>query len=153
MDEETTLYTSLCYKAEEISLKLIARAEQNSVGLMTKLEKKGFKTDVIRAVVSGLLERGLLNDERYAELWLRSRLKKKAQSPAWLLASLRKKGIDRYSSSKALEKTLDPDTEYAFLLKYIERRGMPAIGDKAKLKYEGFSKEVLDRYFDNFNQD
>jgi len=147
-DEEASRFTALCYKAEEAALRLIARAEQNSFGLMVKLERKGFDTTVIKAVISGLLDHGLLDDERYAALWLRSRLVKKAQSPKWLIVSLRKKGIDRHSSHKALEKVLDPDAEYALLLRYIAEQKSKDSCNKAKLKYEGFSSEVLERYFD-----
>ena len=157
-NDEVSHFTALCHKAEESALKLIARAEQNSFGLAAKLEKKGFQPAVIKTVISGLLDRDLLNDERYASLWLRSRLKKKAQSPKTLLTSLRKRGIDRHSSKKALEEILDADTEYALLLKYIEapeNSKLAGKGDKfyrlrLQLKYERFSVESIDRYFDAF---
>ena len=153
-DKEVSRLTASCSRAEEIALRLIARAEQNSLGLMAKLERKGFDTAVIREVISGLLDRGLLNDERYAELWLRSRLIKQVKSPNWLLFSLKKRGIDRNSSAEALEKVLDPDTEYTLLLKYMEKlENTKAFKDKKDfslrtlLKHEGFSIETLDRYF------
>ena len=154
-NEETSRFTASCNKAEENALKLIARAEQTTQGLTAKLERKGFDLPVIREVISGLLDRGLLDDERYAVLWLRSRLAKQAQSPKWLLLSLRKRGIDRHSSKKALEKVLDPETEYSLLLKYIEKlvktfKNTEEAPPRALLKHEGFSVESLDRYFNLF---
>jgi len=144
------------HRAEDVALKLIARAEQNSTGLSAKLERKGFDTAAISEVISDLLDRGLLNDERYAVLWLRSRLAKQIQSPKWLLFSLRKRGIDRNSAQKALDKVLDPETEYALLLKYIEKQKNSQLFEKigilplrTTLKYEGFSVLSLDRYFDD----
>ena len=136
-------------------MRLIARAEQNNLGLMVKLEKKGFDSAVVKAVVSTLTDRNLLNDERYAELWLRARLKKKPQSPKTLFFSLLKRGIDKCTSKKALEKVIDPDTEYTLLLKYTETLKNDMISEKrnfslrAHLKHESFSPETLERYFDS----
>ena len=149
-EEEVSQFTASCLKAEKIAEKLIARAEQNSFGLTVKLEKKGFEAAVVKEVISGLLNRGLLDDERYAALWLRSRLGKRVQTPKTLLFSLRKRGIDRHSSQKALDLVLDPDTEYALLLNYIETLEESKISSlRTQLKHEGFSVDSLTRYFDN----
>ena len=151
-EEEAFRFAAACYLAEKAALKLIARAEQNSMGLTAKLEQRGHKTAAVKAVVLRLLDRNLLNDERYSELWLRSRLSRgKRISPRWLLVSLGKRGIDRNSSHRALQKVLNPETEYTLLLKYVEKTGVP--GDekeeipRAWLKCEGFSSAVLDKYF------
>ena len=157
-EEEDFLFASACYRAEKSALRLVARAEQCSLGLLSKLERRGYGEAVAKAVVSRFTEKNLLDDSRYAELWIRSRLgSKKALSPRWLLAALGKKGIDRDSSQKALEKVLDYETEHAFLLNYLEkakllRSALP--GKKrggslrAQLKYAGFSTVTLDRYFE-----
>ena len=159
-EEEAFRFAAACYRAEKIALRLIARAEQSSLGLTAKLERRGFEASAANAVVSRLLDRNLLDDERYAALWVRSRLAlKKAPSPRWLLAALRKRGIDRESSRKALDKALDPETEYALFLRFLESRSfreksLLSGGERAsflrtQLKYEGFSSETLDRYFDD----
>ena len=155
-DEEESRFIASCHKAEEAALKLIARAEQTGFGLTAKLERKGYNSAVIKEIISGLLDRGLLDDERYAVLWLRSRLVKQVQSPRWLLLSLRKRGINRNSSQQALDKVLDPDSEYELLLKYIERLENSPISKsngnfslRAQLRQEGFSMVSLDRYFEN----
>ena len=133
-------------------MKLIARAEQNSFGLTAKLQKRGFEASVAKAVISRLQNRDFLNDTRYAELWLRSRLsQKKALTPAWLLSSLRKKGIGRKSSIDALNSVFNPETEYSLLLRYLEKLDIGE-NDKVeylrlKLKKHGFSSAILDKYF------
>ena len=149
-EEESILFAGACYQAEKSALRLIARAEQNSLGLTAKLERRGYDSAVVRAVVSRFLDRNLLDDQRYAESWSRSRLSlKKAISPQRLLAGLRQRGIDRNSAGKALDHVLDPETEYALLLKYIDKslRGKKALHLRAQLKYEGFSSETLDSFF------
>jgi regulatory protein len=153
-EEEALLFASSCYRAEKAALKLIARAEQSCLGLTTKLERRNHDYRVVKTVVSSLLERNLLNDERFAKLWVHSRLSYgKAQSPLWLRASLGKRGIDRNLSLKAVENLLDPETEYALLLKYLEKAGISDGRNenflKTRLKNEGFSYEVLDRYFES----
>ena len=151
-EEEALRFAAACFLAEKAALRLIARAEQSSLGLTAKLERRGYGSSVIKAVISRLLDGNWLNDERFAKLWVHSRLSYgKAQSPLWLRASLGKKGIDRKLSLKAVESLLDPETEYALLLNYLEKVGI-SDGEnrsylKTQLKNEGFSYEVLDRYF------
>jgi len=154
-EEEAFRFAAACYRAERIALRLIARAEQNSLGLTAKLQRRHFDAVVVKRVVSCLLDRNLLDDGRYAELWIRSRLAlRKPPTPQLLLAALGKRGIDRKASLKAMELVVDPQTEYELLLRYLEKTRFPkdkkAFSLKAQLKYQGFSSEVLDRYFSNF---
>ena len=153
-EEDAFRFAAACYQAEKIALRLIARAEQNSFGLTAKLERRNFNAAVAKAVVYRLVDQNLLDNSRYAERWIRSHLAlKKAPSPQWLLAALGKRGIDRKSSLKALDKVLDPETEYELLLKYIEKTRLHqdkrVFSLRGQLKRVGFSSMVLDRYFDN----
>ena len=149
-EEEELRFAADCYKAEKVALSLIARAEQSKLRLTAKLEKKGIGNSVTKAVIHKLLERGLLDDERYAELWVRSCLARKTPSPLWLLVSLGKRGIDRDSSHNAIKKVLDEETEYSLLLNYIDKMDdlEKEKGLRSLLKYEGFSPETLNRFFD-----
>ena len=154
-EEEAFRFAAACYRAESSALRLIARAEQNSLGLTAKLERRGYDAAVVKAVIFSLLDRNLLNDQRYAEIWLRSRLlAKKAESPRRLLFSLRKRGIPRDSSSEAMKTALDGETEYVLLLRYLENAwsgdGKRTISLKSRLRYEGFSLAAIDRYYDTF---
>ena len=154
LEENAFRFAAACYQAEKAALRLIARAEQNSLVLTAKLERRKFDAVVAKAVVSRLLEQGLLDDGRFAERWIRSRLAlRKPPSPQGLLAALGKRGIDRKSSFKALDKVLDSQTEYELLLKYLEKAQFPQgkriFSLRAHLKFEGFSSMVLDRYFDS----
>jgi len=158
-EEEALRFAASCYRAETHALRLIARAEQNSLGLTVKLERRGHDAAAVNAVISCLRNRKLLDDRRYAQLWIRSRLSaKKAFSPKGLLVSLGKRGIRRDDSLNALGATLDPETEYALLLRYLERdnRKNSGISEKkrkkflkSKIKYEGFSSSVLEKYFND----
>ena len=150
-EEEACRFAAACYRAEKIALRLIARAEQNSLALSAKLERRKIDAAVVKAVISRLLDQNLLDNERYAERWIRSHLAlRKAPSPQWLLAALGKRGIDRKSSLRALDKVIDPQTEYELLEKYLEKTRISqdsgAFSIRAQLKYEGFSSTVIDLY-------
>jgi regulatory protein len=154
-EEEILRFAARCYRAERTALRLIARAEQNSLALSAKLGRRGYEPAIVRAVISRFMDQDLLNDERYAELWLRSRLARsgKAPSPRHLAVSLGNRGINWESSGKALRKVLDTETEYALLLRYLKKNkfsGLPqGFSLRTRLKYEGFSSAILNQYFDN----
>ncbi|MDR0683873.1 MAG: recombination regulator RecX [Spirochaetaceae bacterium] len=134
------------------ALRLVARAEQFSSGLSLKLQRKGYSRAEIRFAVDALGEAGMLDDLRYARLWLASRVKRKADSPRELLYALCGKGISRDTAVTALKETLTTDAQLALLRRFVEKNGPgePA-NDKAvrkRLSFDGFSAEVLDSFFD-----
>jgi regulatory protein len=139
-------------KAEKIALRLIARAEQNSSGLALKLEKRGVDPSIARQVIAGLLEKKLLDDERFAEGWIRVHQRvKKALSPLWFLVSLEKRGIKREIALNAIDKIIDEEAEFLLLLEYIEKTDVRFKENtgllRKKLKYERFSSGAIEKYF------
>jgi regulatory protein len=161
-EEEAFRFASACLRTEKRALQLIARAEQNVFGLSRKLQKRGHDPDCIRAVISWLCESGLLDDRRYARLWLESRISRQATSPRRLLAALRSRGIDRHDAEAALKETLDDDAERQLLERYVQklqRKGASAnsVLDPADaralrytLKSEGFSPLSIQCLFDHY---
>ena len=150
-EEEIFNHASLCFKAELSAKRLIARAEQHSMGLRSKLISRGFGSSIAKIVVSSLQERCLLDDERYGVLWLQNRISSSsAYSPKKLLFSLRNKGISRDDANNAMKKVMSFDTEYALLDKYIKKNKLlisqPDL--KYSLSYEGFSRDTLNEFFD-----
>jgi SOS response regulatory protein OraA/RecX len=154
LEEETFPFDADCIKAEKIALRLIARAEQSSSGLAVKLGKRGIDPSIASQVISGLLDKKLLDDQRFAECWIRAHLRgKKTPSPLWFLVSLEKRGIKREISLSAIDKILDEETEFILLLKYIEKVDIQFKENtgflKTKLRHERFSSQVIDRFFDS----
>jgi len=154
LEEEALPFDADCIKAEKIALRLIARAEQSVAGLTAKLEKRGIDPSVASQVISGLLDKKLLDDQRFAECWIRAHLRgKKMPSPLWFLISLEKRGIKRGISLGAIDKILDEETEFSLLLKYIEKIDIRFKENsgflKPKLRHERFSSQIIDRFFDS----
>jgi regulatory protein len=162
VEEEELRFAAACYRAEQAGLRLIARAEQTETGLSWKLERRGHDRLTVSAVISRFVSLGLINDERYAELWIKSRLARrggKVPTPRKLSASLRNRGIASSRVEKALKNALDEDTELALLRRYMKQAPFGA-GDslltsstgfspRRNLKFEGFSHAVLSIYFED----
>ena len=151
--EQNLKFIADCNKAEQIGMRLIARAEQTQKGFSLKLKRRGCEDECIQAIVEKLTELGLLNDERYAERWLRAKLSRKTgkiASPRLLSAALSSRGISREDQQSAFEKILDEEAEYSLLEYYMEKviKLPKGYSEKSHLKYEGFSSAVINLYFD-----
>jgi SOS response regulatory protein OraA/RecX len=140
------------------AFRLVARAEQYSAGLSLKLQKKGYGKTEIKSVLKTLSETGMLDDSRYARFWTESRIKYKAFSPRQIMLALLGKGINRDIAGGALKNALggvngQPSVdELSLLRRFTAKYGLSAAADgcnlRGKLRREGFSAEVLERYFD-----
>jgi regulatory protein len=163
-EEEAGLrFAAACQRAEKAALRMIARAEQSVWGLTRKLEKRGHGAACAAAVVSRLVDVELVNDRRFAQLWLETR-RLRARSPRRLLAGLRARGISRDDAETALRTIFADETEWAMLLRFtaalrrsrtfgrLERTVSARVvlsSIKAALKNEGFSIAAIQRYMDD----
>ncbi|MDR2659213.1 MAG: recombination regulator RecX [Spirochaetaceae bacterium] len=129
------------------AVRLVARAEQCGAGLSLKLQKKGYGKADVKAAVETLIEAGMVDDLRYACLWIESRIKHGAASPRRLLYGLCGKGLDRSTAETALKKTLDIDRELTLLRNFSEKH-TGGKNFKENLRFEGFSAEALERMRD-----
>jgi len=155
-DEEVAFRdASACLRAEKAALRLIARAEQCTAGLSRKLEKRGHERTCVNAVISRLTSLRLLDDSRYACLWLESRLRL-ARSPRRMLISLCARGIDRDDAEAAMKKALNEESEISMITRFVKKYAKKAGGNggdiarslKHVLKCEGFSQAAISRFFD-----
>jgi regulatory protein len=141
----------------EYALALVARAEQYAAGLSLKLQKKGYGKAEVRSVIEALSEQGMLDDTRYARLWIEVRVKRKAESPRDLIYTLCGKGINRNTAVAALKDVFGGGEEtstgeLSLLKRFAEKNGLTHESYdgslRQKFRSEGFSAEVLERYFD-----
>jgi regulatory protein len=154
-EEEILRFADACYRAERIGMRLIARAEQTQAGLTRKLETRGYASECVSAVMAHFVENDLINDERYAERWLRSRLarqSRKISGPRRLYTALMSRGINREALKRAFDRAFDEETEFALLQRFLFKNRKDSTSEvyflRARLKYEGFSPSVINRYFD-----
>ncbi|MDR3130176.1 MAG: RecX family transcriptional regulator [Treponema sp.] len=153
---EALNFASACYRTEQAALRLTARAEQYNFGLIRKLESRGHSASCVLAVVGVLSFEDIINDSRYASLWIQSHLARQSGvSPRALAESLRRRGLSRSAVQGALSSVLDEETEAALLRSYLEKnRRRPVSRFRAAeegslrqlLRYEGFSPDLIDRF-------
>lgn len=73
--------------------RVAARREQSSAGMLRKLEREGFSCEVARAATDRALRCGLIDDARFADVLVRSRLSQ-GKGRAGIARELAAEGID-----------------------------------------------------------
>ncbi|GHV28447.1 hypothetical protein AGMMS4952_12100 [Spirochaetia bacterium] len=139
-----------CFRAERAGLRLAARAEQTRANLSRKLEQRGHGAACIKAAVAYLTEIEIVDDRRFAERWIQSRLYRGTDSPFRLINGLCQRGINRDVAQAACKSALDFERETELLRKFTAKR-YPAANPadqffKGQLKREGFSSRALEWY-------
>ncbi|MDR2029237.1 MAG: recombination regulator RecX [Treponema sp.] len=165
---EAVRFAAACFRTERAALRLVARAEQTRAGLARKLEHRGHTPSCIRVVISHLADLEVVSDQRYAGLWLQSRLARGAHSPLQLLNALSNRGIDRDTARAALKSALDFEHELALLGRYLTKSVTKSVAKsvtksaatgrfsgagkdsflKQRLKHEGFSPSVVQWFWE-----
>ncbi|GHV75374.1 hypothetical protein AGMMS49942_01950 [Spirochaetia bacterium] len=137
-----------CFRAERAGLRLAARAEQTRTKLERKLELRGHGGACVKAAVAYLAEMEIVDDRRFAERWIQSRLYRGADSPFRLISSLCRRGIDRDIAWGACKSALDFERETELLRRFAAKRyaGADPRFLKGQLKREGFSSRALEWY-------
>jgi regulatory protein len=156
-EEESFRFASSCLRGEKAALRLVSRAEQTTLGLTRKLEKAGHAAPCVKAILARLRELEILDDGRYARMWLQSRLGRRGESPRRLLAALRNRGIPRQDAEGALRTVLSPAVEQALLEGFLKKNHLTGSGDRESapanigytLKREGFSPDLIREYREN----
>ena len=92
------------------ALSLLDLAEHSAFMLRTKLRQRGFEAPVIERVLEQLKEKNYLDDRRFAELWVRSRLKRNPAGKSVLISGLRAKGVSARDADEAVSELLDEDS-------------------------------------------
>ena len=77
------------WKAEKKALELCARAEQNANALCAKLLKRGFSRERASKTVKKLSRLGVVDDSRYARLWVSSNAARRGLGPRKVAYELR----------------------------------------------------------------
>ncbi|WP_349681186.1 regulatory protein RecX [Arsenicicoccus sp. UBA7492] len=121
--------------ARQIVLRQLAMAPRSRAQLETKLRQRDCPEDVITRVLDRMTEVGLVDDEAYAAMLVRSQQATKGLAKRALAHELRKKGIDKDLADAALDE-VDPEEE---------RRTARELVDKKLRSMGGLTVEVQTR--------
>ncbi len=93
----------MAQSAYDKAVSLLAIREHTKKELKEKLENKGYGEDEISSSLEHLEKEGYISEERFAEVFIRSRLKKNPEGYTLILCRLMEKGCSREIASRALD--------------------------------------------------
>jgi regulatory protein len=152
-DEEVALSRAAeRLRAEHSALRLIALREHSRSELTMKLKKRGFVERDISLVMDRLEAEDLVNDGRFAALWVDSRLARRTEGPALLAARLRSHGVSRELAREAVSRAVDEEAEVRLVERFLGAEGDQAVRDgpalRARLRKAGFSASAVRAAFE-----
>lgn len=131
------------WTAKNKAVELLAIREHCTAELRAKLAKRDFSKETVHQVITSLTESGLLSDRRYAEIWVRIRLRKNPEGRASLSAGLTRKGVDRAVIQEVLDESIDEET----LDKAIEGAAVKLLRNRS-MNREKMMRALMRRGFD-----
>jgi len=143
------------------ALRMLARREHSSKELNDKLKTRGYSAGNIKKVVAELVELNLLSDERFAEIYVRSRFNYKKKSPKAIYYDLLKKGVDKTLIENELD-SLDEEDVFANArelaakkLKSLKARNSTDIPAKLRshLTYKAYSTRIINRIIEEVRKE
>lgn len=100
--------------AEVRALSLLSRAEQFRSRLELKLAGRGISRPASKAALDRLEASGLLSDRRYAESWIRARLRNRVEGPRSLASALSSRGVAASAIKMAIKESLEGEDNKAY---------------------------------------
>jgi len=143
------LARSALIRAKGQALALLARSEHSRFLLRQKLLQRDFDPATIASTLDELETAGALSDERYAESWVRSRLRGHPEGRSRLVAGLRSRGIDASLAEDAVAKVLEEESismvesARSYVERITRRKPLPAAHIADRLYRRGFSGPVV----------
>ena len=131
------------------ALDLLSRAPHTVFSLRMKLLKRGHNPRTVGEVLESLSEQGYLDDSGFAESWLRSRIERRPEGRALLVAGLLRKGVAREIAEGSVNRFITPELEQENALRALEKLRRSGETDpsrlKSKLQARGFSYPLIRR--------
>jgi len=141
-------------KAKVYAFLLLRYRPRTVAEFKEKLNKRGFSEEVISELTADFKKRGLLDDAKFAKMWLQSRMSLKPVGKARLKQELKAKGISEFDIEDALSNSSiefnECDAAKALAQKRLEQlSGLDKITIKRRLsaflQRRGFSYEAVSK--------
>lgn len=120
----------LCRKK---AIELLSYREHSSFELSNKLKQRDFTREEIDSTLTRLKDNNYLNDRRFTEVFIISRLRKKPEGKSMLLKRLMQKGIPYSLSDEVYEKVVDLDKQLEIIQRAFEKQNKKYGNDTNKL--------------------
>lgn len=130
------------WKAREAALNLLSFRPRTQVELRRRLLQKGFEEAVVEPVVAGLAGYGLVDDQSFAETFVRDRVRLRPRGRRRLVRELRAKGVDTDTAQEAVAEVMQAeDVSDVDLAREAAARWSPRRGEdpqRARRRLYGF---------------
>lgn len=129
-------------KARESALRMLARRDHSAAELQRKLVQKGFSPQAAEISIAYLLEKGYLDDRRFAGRWASAALESGRCYGPRLRAELRQRGVDSETVSEVIT-GLTADNDELHTLQLLVKRKFASFNphetdDREKRRLFGF---------------
>lgn len=130
------------WRAREAALVLLSYRARSAAELRRRLAEKGFPADVAEACVAALVEKGVVDDSAFAEVFIRDRVRMRPHGRRRLASELRAKGVDRGTALSAIDAVMErEETGDLELARRAAAKWHPHAGEdprKARRRLHGF---------------
>ena len=135
--------------AYDKALKLLSMREHTEKEIREKLKDKGFPSNEIDEAISRLLSENSLSEERFAESYIRSRLRRNPEGRTILRMRLRDKGTPSDIADRMLSEAWENELYLKPLSVYLESliRKKGEEGARALLIRKGFRESEIRKAF------
>jgi len=137
-------------KAKSSAFNLLSYRERTIKEMRDRLRKKDFSEEIINPLIDYLLEKDFLNEERFAEMWIRSRKNNHPRGRKLIYKELKDKGLNRKIINEALNQYLSREKEVDMAVylrdKWLRRRKDEDISSyklKNYLANKGFNYDII----------
>lgn len=120
----------LCKKK---SIELLSYREHSSFELSNKLKQREFSNDEIESTLSLLKSSNYVNDKRFTESFIISRLRKKPEGKSMILKRLMQKGIPYSLTDEVYDSIVDSEMQTSIIQRAFEKQNKKYGEDKDKL--------------------
>jgi regulatory protein len=136
------------------AIRILSHRDHSIEELRRKLKQRGFSEEIIRSVVRRLARARLLDDARFAEMFVREKVLQRPMGRQGLLRELARRGVDGDVAGRALCKVLEEAgvDEADLARKVLDRvRGGGVRDVRGLLRRRGFDADVIRVVFDELD--
>ena len=112
-------------KILDVALNLLSFRMRSKAELMRRLKRKNFNEDGIYAVMEILETKGYVDDQKFARMFAREKVRRKLIGPIALRSEFSVHGMDSDILEHTLKKTYDEFPEYTLMDQLLAKRRVP----------------------------
>lgn len=132
---------------KDYAFNLLSYRDRSAYEMKDRLLKKGYQEDEVVTVIKRLKELSYIDDNKFAEKWVRYRIKNKPRGSNMLKKELNSKGIEEKIINRVLEKLIDNELEVDLGCSLAKKWLKSHKEDLSKLKrylyYKGFPAAII----------